>query len=413
MTNALDQVSLLFDASWQKEGNKAYSVLPKSGSGDLTVTRLGFASIRNAAGQIEIVPEDTARIDYSNGALPELLLEPEGIMRGASANFMHWEVEGVEREVSGIEVIVGQPATKIVENTANSIHGLVMPLESFVNGGKHVISFLYKRYSPIGGSQRSLKIVLSNGLTGELELNTTTHEWLNSSDGNIESVINGIQYADDFYRAAVVVDSDSSEADVSILMSSDDPEQLDNAYTGDGISGIYLTGYNLVEGEILSSYIPKYDNDNDTTVTRSADQLVVSELITNGILSSLAGSLVLEIRYPLTNNANLWQLCDSDQTFKIASNADKVLAVSGGASEQSASIGTENYNGVLVITWQGDSLKVYQNNALLSTLNFYSAADLDQIRLLGKQAPAHLRLLGVYRFALEEETAKAISNLEL
>jgi hypothetical protein len=263
MTNALDQISLLFDASWQKEGNKAYSILPKSGSGDLTVTRLGFASIRNAAGQIEIVPEDTARIDFSNGALPELLLEPEGIMRGASANFIDWEVEGVEREVSGIEVIVGQPATKIVENTANSIHGLVMPLESFVNGGKHVISFLYKRYSPIGGSQRSLKIVLSNGLTGELELNTTTHEWLNSSDGNIESVINGIQYADDFYRAAVVVDSDSSEADVSILMSSDDPEQLDNAYTGDGISGIYLTGYNLVEGEILSSYIPKYDNDND------------------------------------------------------------------------------------------------------------------------------------------------------
>ena len=57
--------------------SKLYAVKPDNGSGDLTVTRATTATRVNSSGLIETVGANVARLDYSNGSLPSILVEPQ------------------------------------------------------------------------------------------------------------------------------------------------------------------------------------------------------------------------------------------------------------------------------------------------------------------------------------------------
>ena len=56
---------------------KLYSIVPTDGTGDLTVTRATTATRVNSSGLIESVGANIARLDYSNGSCPSILVEPQ------------------------------------------------------------------------------------------------------------------------------------------------------------------------------------------------------------------------------------------------------------------------------------------------------------------------------------------------
>ena len=58
------------------KAGKLYSVLPTNGDGDFTTTRNTVATRVNENGLIEEVASNVARLDYSDGGCPSLLLEP-------------------------------------------------------------------------------------------------------------------------------------------------------------------------------------------------------------------------------------------------------------------------------------------------------------------------------------------------
>lgn len=72
----LDKASIVVTPNAYKT-SKLYSVVPNDGSGDMTVTRATSATRVNASGLIETVGNNIARLDYSNGSCPSILVEPQ------------------------------------------------------------------------------------------------------------------------------------------------------------------------------------------------------------------------------------------------------------------------------------------------------------------------------------------------
>jgi hypothetical protein len=71
----LTQASLVLTPTSYK-ANKLYSVVPSSGSGDLTTTRATTATRINSSGLVENVTTGIPRLDYTNG-VANILLEPQ------------------------------------------------------------------------------------------------------------------------------------------------------------------------------------------------------------------------------------------------------------------------------------------------------------------------------------------------
>ena len=71
----LQEASLVITPNGVKT-SKLYAIKPDNGSGDLTVTRATTATRINASGIREVVPVNTARIDYSTGK-GMILVEPQ------------------------------------------------------------------------------------------------------------------------------------------------------------------------------------------------------------------------------------------------------------------------------------------------------------------------------------------------
>ena len=72
----LQQASLVITPNAVKT-SKLYAIKPEDGTGDLTVTRATPATRVNSSGLIETVGANVARLDYSNGSLPSILVEPQ------------------------------------------------------------------------------------------------------------------------------------------------------------------------------------------------------------------------------------------------------------------------------------------------------------------------------------------------
>ena len=63
------------------KADKLYSVLPTTGIGDFTFARTSVATRVNKSGLIEEVLTGIPRLDYSDGACPSLLLEPQRLQK--------------------------------------------------------------------------------------------------------------------------------------------------------------------------------------------------------------------------------------------------------------------------------------------------------------------------------------------
>lgn len=73
----LTQASLVLTPNAYK-ANKMYSIIPSSGSGDMTTTRATTATRINSSGVVENVANGVPRLDYSNSlTAPSWLLEPQ------------------------------------------------------------------------------------------------------------------------------------------------------------------------------------------------------------------------------------------------------------------------------------------------------------------------------------------------
>ena len=217
-----DSASLVVTPNGVKEG-KLYSIKPTDGSGDLSVTRATTATRVNSAGLVEVVPYNI--LTYSN-----------------TFTNTNWIKNACTITANSIISPDGtQNASKLVESTANDSHHIY---QNAVASGLNTFSFYAKAgernfvYAYADSVGQGKCFDLQNGTIGANIIAAPTN-------ATITSVGNG------WYRCTITLNIASSSA----LRIGACSANGTFSYLGNGTSGIYIYGAQLVSGTSAKDYL--------------------------------------------------------------------------------------------------------------------------------------------------------------
>lgn len=245
----------------------------------VTFSRASGATDTDAAGNIVVYGEDVPRYGYDlptgldgwllEGSATNLCLWSEDL--GAAA----WTHAGTSVKSGDVGGPLG-PMQKLVATATTTTHFL-RQIIAVQEGKQYLVSF----YAKAAEEQAIHCRVNSNAAFGGAPIsaagfNLTTG---NASIYNVAEASGMIPVGDGiyrcWYRTVPALASDANTTFQFVL-------RQNSSYAGDGVSGLYLTGFNIVEGNTLSSYIPA----EDAAATRAPDSLS----ITGSAFASLFGA---------------------------------------------------------------------------------------------------------------------------
>jgi hypothetical protein len=220
----LNKASFLVTPNSYKE-DKLYAAIPTTGDGDMTFTRAGTATRVNEAGLIELVPYNllSRSEEFSNAAwgkyfstvTANTVVAPDGTLTG----------------------------DKLVEDTNANYHYIQSQTFSAVSGTSYTQSWFVKA---AGRTTFYLQYVSFSGFATGLarfNLDDVSVENTGTATGTITAVGNG------WFRVTL------SQAATSTAANAKSQLALQTiSYTGDGTSGIYIWGAQLVEGSSAKTY---------------------------------------------------------------------------------------------------------------------------------------------------------------
>jgi hypothetical protein len=233
-------MSLLYDASLvitptaYKE-SKLYALKPQSGLGDMTVTRATTATRVNSAGLVELVPYNllTYSEQFDNAA---------------------WTKANISISANTTTAPNGTlTADSIIENSALSTHVILQ--SATLNATTYTYSIYVKS---ISGSSRNVGILFNSTGKGVL-INPTNGSVVvyfgtTSADVTITSDTNG------WFRVSVTATTAAITESIRIYLGSGTTWTA--PYQGDGTSGAYIWGAQLVQGSAPKDYFPTTDRLN-------------------------------------------------------------------------------------------------------------------------------------------------------
>lgn len=236
----LDTASLIVTPNGYKEGT-LYSVIPSDGSGDMSVVRATTATRVNSAGLVELVPYNL--LQYSE-----------------QYNNAIWNKGNASITANAITAPNGTTtADYFVPNTTLGIHECGQSV-SVING-----TYTHSVYAKKGG-YKNLLVWFDNhsgGIGINLD-NLSIFRNQNLDSYEIESLANG------WVRISITATLSVSSQPNLYAYSNDATPSL--FFAGDGTSGIYIWGSQLVEGTLPKDYqktetrlnIPRLDYSNGT-----------------------------------------------------------------------------------------------------------------------------------------------------
>jgi hypothetical protein len=229
----LDTASLIVTPNAGKEG-KLYSVVPSNGDGDFTVTRATTATRVNSEGLIELVPYNLFRYSeqFDNGAwvktnatiTTNATIAPNGTLTADKAI-----------------------ATNTASATRAVYQGFTPILNSTYNISVYVKAAEYTKFtiSEIGNGRF--------GASFDLVAETSTSlGGLNYVSSLITNVGNG------WYKCSIVATGSAVGWAVGFMGYPDGatPSTSGVSYAGNGVSGVFIWGAQLVEGSTPKDYLP-------------------------------------------------------------------------------------------------------------------------------------------------------------
>ena len=243
----LDTASLIVTPNGYKDG-KLYSVIPSDGSGDLSVTRATTATRVNSAGLVELVPynlfsysEQFDNADWGKNVVtitPNATTAPDGTLT----------------------------ADKIILDSGSQENPVVFQvLDS--NTSTRTLSFYAKAseyniaFARVGGASSAPIVLFSLTGSGSILHNQ------NALSYSIEALANG------WYRCSMTYAHGAAFApNIGVCSSTYSVSSLSVTSTGNGTSGIFIWGAQLVEGSTAKDYqktetrlnIPRLDYSNGT-----------------------------------------------------------------------------------------------------------------------------------------------------
>lgn len=168
----IEQASLVITPNAVK-ASKLYAIKPIDGTGDLSVVRATTATRVNELGLIEQVPANVARLDYTNGSCPSILVEPQrtNLALNSQSFIPSWSTSPqTNGTITSTTTIDPEGFTNAVRITNVSGGGTLGRLFTVVSGTTYTSSIWVRRVTGTG----IVELVDLNG--GSISLNLT-NEW--------------------------------------------------------------------------------------------------------------------------------------------------------------------------------------------------------------------------------------------
>jgi hypothetical protein len=242
------------------KAGKLGSVLPLNGDGDFTFTRASSATRINQSGLIEVVATGVPRIDHTGGGCPALLIERQSTnltLQSQDFDNSSWTKSGSSISPNTAVSPDGTlNSDKLIESTSSGSHVIRESFNPPISSGfNYTISVFAKQ----NGRSR---IRLSNAAQSGVYANFDILNGAIISEGSFATA-SIKDYGNGWYRCSIYFLSTTTISQTNIRILNSTNQQL---YTGDGVSGVFLYGFQLEEGE-LTSYTPT----SSATSTRIAD----------------------------------------------------------------------------------------------------------------------------------------------
>ena len=246
------------------QGSKVFSVLPSDGSGDFDFSRSGKATRINSQGLIEEVSNGQSRLNYPmiDGKVvgcPSHLLEPQ------RTNLITYSEDFSDSSWSKSRASVVLNSTISPDGSLNA-----SKLVEDTTSGGHI---LYRNNITTGAGINTLSVkVKANGRNWVLLYDSEQGEavYFDLKNGVAGTIVGtpdaySIKKLPNGWYDISLTTTATLRVDFKIYTAESDGN---NAYLGDGVSGIYVWGAQVEQGSYPTSYIK---SNSGSTTTRSAE----------------------------------------------------------------------------------------------------------------------------------------------
>ena len=366
--NLLDNASLVVTPNGYK-ASKLYSIVPTSGTGDMTFSRAGNTATRvNPSGVIESVNANIPRLDYLGSTCPKVLLEPQRtnlILQSQDISAAAWAKTNSPTIVSNVAVAPdGTTTADSIQATDGTNFKYIQQTLSITPNSTQTISvFVKKEISKtnfggfgifyLGTSTKNLYVAFD-------EVNGT----IKSLTGTISTPTYKVDDYGTYWRFQITVIELFSNTSLSVEIYS--TISVNNTSTGAGAgSARTIWGMQVEAGTFASSYIPT----TTATVTRNADacsKTSISSLIgqTEGVvffdvnLDSRLSFTYLFIRNTATSN----------YIGFIISTIIGLQIVNSSVTQASITFGNSNTGRFkIAVAYKENDIAFYANGSLIGT----------------------------------------------
>lgn len=256
-----------------------------AGNGTSGVFVWGF-QVDNGSTATEYFPTTTRlnvpRIDYTNGSCPSLLVEPQRtnlFLRSEEFNNATWTPLLATVTANNTTAPSGNlTADKFVATATTGVHILLQTPTGSVSGTTYTASVFVKA----AGLSR-ITLLNNQGGGGIVDYNLTTNTFTLVS-GVSASIQN---YGNGWYRCVMTFTANSTgtfNLQVRLADSSGN-----TTFTGNGVDGVSLWGFQVEQGTFATSYIPTVAS----TVTRNAD--VISKTGISSLIGQTEGTMFCDV----------------------------------------------------------------------------------------------------------------------
>lgn len=332
----------------------------------VTITRASTATYFNSAGVLQIASVDQPRIDYDPATLA-----PRGfLVEEARTNT-------ITRSAEFDDAIWLKSASTVTANAATSPNGLmngdaligtavtsehyVEQTISVTSGTTYTFSTFVKAAGVSDFGLRFTMGALWGGSSPQMQFNLTTGASSVIAGAIVQSSI--VNVGSGWWRVSMSAACTTSGASLARmhLMSG-----LNNSFTGDGTSGVYLWGAQLEVGDFRTSHIPT----TTAAVTRARDFAVISGSVFSGFFNSTEGTIVAEgTAYNLADNRGLYAISngtDANEYFGFVTPPNSMRHV---VRTDSALQGDNLQTGVVTVGAPFKTARSYKANDLRSATN--------------------------------------------
>jgi len=411
----LTQASLVLTPTSYK-ANKLYSVVPSSGSGDLTTTRATTATRVNSSGLVENVTTGIPRVDHTGG-VANILLEPQRTnlsLYSSEFNNAYWTKNN--STISANLVASPDGSTTADKIVSNLFTGRIAVSKIFT-----VTANVKNTFTIYAKAAEWNRICIFHDATtfsegsfygGGTVVNLLTGVSSNPSITKSTSVGNG------WYRIETSATPTITSHHIAIVPFA--PSTTDvNAVVGDGVSGVYIWGSQMETGSYATSYIPT----TTSTVTRNADIMTLNNIYTNNIITSAGGTWFVE----LDNNFSLIRDASGSFTIQTSQISDdnglviKTFNDGGVASglriaKRISDVETSLYltltNTVkIAIDWNGTTADVFVNGVKVVTATPFTIINMNYFIATTTDVPKYIKSMILFPTPLTDAECISLTTL--